>query len=128
MHHLTIQGKCWPWSRYKTNILTYISIISPFCFVPYEWSSKPKCSCSCNHGLNIWLSPFCVFTFRYLKWKLWHTFFFCKIVLKLLTKWDTYLKLLIFSFNSGVRNEEYSADIHASKTFNMEKIKVKGYF
>lgn len=45
-----------------------------------------------------------------------------------MTKWNTYLKLKVFSFNSGVRNEEYSADTHASKTSNTEKIKVKGYF
>lgn len=35
---------------------------------------------------------------------------------------------IFFSFNSEVRNGEYFVAIQASKTFNMEDIKVKGYF
>lgn len=76
MHLLTVHRQCCPWSRYKTSILSYISSILPFCCVPYEWSSQSKYSCSCNQVLNIWLSSFYVFILRYLKWKLWHTFFF----------------------------------------------------
>lgn len=76
MHHFTVQRQCWPWSRYKTSILSYISSTLPFCCMPYKWASQSKCSCSCNKVLNIWYSSFYVFILRYLKWKLGHTLYF----------------------------------------------------
>lgn len=76
MHHLTVQRQWWPWSRYKTSILSYISSKLPFCCVSYKQVSQSKCSCSCNKVLNIWHLSFFVFILRYLKWWLGHALFF----------------------------------------------------